>query len=308
MTHVPAEARIVVGLLGVAGVYAALSLSAKGRFGPLFPIGLWLSVTYLVLCTLAAVTANWLPLAESTDPSKTLHAPVLAPPDLLSRHPFGTDSQGLDVLGGIIHGLRVSLIVGVGAVAIGFMIGGLIGVAAGYYRGKVDQGVDVFTNSTLAFPPLIFLLGLAAVVQRNIENITLALAIITIPTFIRLARANTLALSQREFVVAARALGARRRRIILRDLVPGALLPLTSYAFVVVAVVIVAEASLSFLGLSIPRPTPTLGNMIAAGQDRFQTHPHLVFVPAIALFLLVLSFNRIGEEARRRWDPRDAKI
>jgi peptide/nickel transport system permease protein len=160
----------------------------------------------------------------------------------------------------------------------------------------------------LAFPPLILLLGLAAVLQRNVRNITLALAVISIPTFIRLSRANTLVLAQREFVVAVRALGARSRRIIFRDLLPGALLPLTSYAFAVVAVIIVAEASLSFLGLGIPRPTPTLGNMIAAGQDSFQTHPHMVFVPATALFLTVFCLNRIGEEARRRWDPRDAKI
>jgi peptide/nickel transport system permease protein len=119
MTRVPAEARIVVGWFGLAGMYTGVDRVAKRRFGSDFPTGLWLSVAYLVVAAAAAVCANWLPLAESTNPSKTFQVPVLAPPDLLSRHPFGTDSQGLDVLGGIIHGLRVSLIVGIGAVAIG---------------------------------------------------------------------------------------------------------------------------------------------------------------------------------------------
>jgi peptide/nickel transport system permease protein len=155
---------------------------------------------------------------------------------------------------------------------------------------------------------LVLLLAVAAVLPRNTRNITLALALLTIPSYVRLARANTLVLAQRDFVLAAKAVGAGNRRIIVRELLPGVLAPLLSFAFIVIAVVIVAEASLSFLGLSIPRPKPTLGNMIASGQSRFETIPHLVFVPAVFLFAVVLALNRLGEEARRRLDPRDSKM
>jgi peptide/nickel transport system permease protein len=308
LTDVPAEIRLSVGIAGLVATYFGVDWLAKRRFGVTFQTATWLSAGWLVLVIDAAVLADLLPFAESVDPSKTFKEPVLARPDLFSRHPLGTDRQGLDILGGIVHGFRSSLVVGFGAVALGLAIGGVVGVVAGYYRGRLDRVIEMFTNSMLAFPPLILLLGVAAVLQRNVQNITIALAVITIPTFIRLARANTVVLAQRDSVTASRALGARNRRIVVRDLVPGALLTLSSYAFVVVAVVIVAEASLSFLGLSIPRPQPTLGNMIAAGQETYDKNPHLVFVPATALFLIVFALNRLGEEARKRWDPRESKI
>lgn len=308
LPSVPGQVRVVVGLAGLVVTAWGVDRLCKARFGLRFPTSLWAAGAWMVLVLLGAVFADLLPLAESTDPSKTFHEPILARPDLFSRHPLGTDRQALDILGGILHGLRVSLIVGVGAVTIGLVLGGTIGILAGYYRAALDLAVDIVTTAMLAFPPLILLMGIAAVLPRNIRNVTLALAIISIPTYVRLARANTFVAAQREFVLAARVLGAKTRRIIIKDIVPSVIVPLMSYAFVVVAVVIVAEASLSFLGLSIPRPEPTLGNMIAAGQDSFQENPHLVFLPATALFLTVLALNRLGEEARKRFDPREAKI
>jgi peptide/nickel transport system permease protein len=307
LTHTTAAIRLVVGGLGLVALYLAFDTALRKRL-PQARTGLWLASAWIILITLAAVFADYLPLSESKDPSKTFTEPILAAPDLFSSHPLGTDRQGLDILGGIIYGFRVSLVVGLGTVILGIAIGGTIGILAGYYRGNLDRGVDLLTNSMLAFPPLILLLAVSAVLERNVRNITLALAIVSIPTYIRLARANTLVVAQKEHVLAARALGARNRTIVGRDITPAALRPLFSYAFVVIAVIIVAEASLSFLGLSIPRPEPTLGNMIAAGQADFQNYPHLVFLPAIALFLTVLCLNRLGEEAQHRLDPRDAKL
>ena len=136
----------------------------------------------------------------------------------------------------------------------------------------------------------------------------LALAAIGIPTYVRLARANTMVFAEREFVLAARSLGSRDRRVIFRELVPNVALPILSYAFIIIAVLIVAEASLSFLGLGIQRPDPTWGNMIAAGQDDFDKHPHLVFAPGITMFLTVFSLNRVGEKARQIWDPRESTL
>jgi peptide/nickel transport system permease protein len=282
-------------------LYVAVVSLLRRLVGADVNIGRWFASTWMGLIIVGSLAVGVLPVAESKNPSKTLQEPVLARPDLFSRHPLGTDRQGLDMLGGVLYGLRTSLIIGLGVVFLGMLIGGTIGLIAGYNRGRLDQGLEFFTNSMLAFPPLILLMGVAAVMERNVVNITLALTVVSVPTYIRLARANTMVVGQREFVLAARALGLRNRTILAKDVAPNVMKPLLSYAFVVTAVIIVAEASLSFLGLGIPRPEPTLGNMIASGQSDFETIPHLVFVPATALFLTVLSLNRMGEEAQQRW-------
>ncbi|QYB07462.1 ABC transporter permease [Rhodococcus sp. USK10] len=271
-------------------------------------VGLWLSVAWLTVEAVAALCAGVLPLREGRNPSLTLDAPILQPPSVLSAHPLGTDRQGLDILSGIVFGARTSLVVGFGAVLIGVAIGGVLGLIAGYRRGKVDAALNFLNDALLAFPPLILLLALSSVVRPDLKNVTLVLGVLAIPVFFRLTRANAMTYSQRNFVLAARALGARNSRILVRELAPNVAASALSYAFVVVAVLIVAEASLSFLGLSIQRPEPTWGNMIASGQNDLEKHPHLVFAPGIVLFLTVLSLNRIGDWAQRRWDPRSRKL
>lgn len=300
--------RYLVAAVGVGALYVGADLLACRIWGDRVDLDLWLSVAWLGLIVVAAALADVLPLAESNNVSKTLTEPVLGRPDLMSEHPFGTDDQGLDILGGILYGARVSLVIGVGAVLIGMVAGVAIGVSAGFFRGRLDTAVSFLTDSILAFPPLILLLALAAAFAPSITSVTIALAVLAVPTFIRLARANTLVFGQREFVLSARLLGERNRSIITRDLLPNVLLPVASFSFLLVAYFIVAEASLSFLGLSVSRPNPTWGNMIAAGQADFDEDPHIVFVPGAALFLTVFAFNRIGDYARSRWDPREAKI
>jgi peptide/nickel transport system permease protein len=301
-------ARYVVAAVAVAALYLGLDVLTRRFWGDRVDLDLWLSGAWLGLVVAAAASADVLPLAESRDISKTITQPILVRPDLLSEHPLGTDGQGLDILGGILYGARVSLVIGVGAVVIGMIVGVAIGMAAGYHRGRVDTAVSFLTDSLLAFPPLIFLLALAAAFAPSISSVTIALAVLAVPTFIRLARANTLVFGQREFVLSARLLGERNRSIIARDLLPNVLLPVASFGFLLVAAFIVAEASLSFLGLSVSRPNPTWGNMIAAGQSDFQRDPHVVFVPGTALFFTVFAFNRVGDFARSRWDPREAKL
>lgn len=301
----PRWATLIVGaiLLGFA-----LNTLARRSFGPGYAPSRYLAAGWLILISLSAIFASLLPLAEARNASKTLHSPILARLDIFSHHPLGTDRQGLDTLGGVIFGFRVSLIVGVGSVLLGIIVGGLIGMVAGFYRHNVDRVVGVFTDATLAFPPLILLIALATALKPSVWTLTLELAVVTIPVYVRIGRAHALSISQREFVLAARAQGARSRRILLREIAPAVLRPLSAYGFVMVAVMIVAEASLSFLGLSIPPPSPTLGNMISSGTEDFKTHPHLVFVPATALFLTVLALNRLGEEAQRRFSHRETKL
>ena len=310
LTDVSSFVRGLMSLVGIVIGFWGLDKIAKIVWGDSFETGLWLAMLWIFVVVVAAVFADFLPLSESRDAAKTIieGTPTLKRPDIFSAHPFGTDRQALDILGGTIYGARVSLQVSLLATGIGIAIGGIIGVAAGFFRRKTDATIGILTDTVLAFPPLILLLALAAVLDRNPINMALSLAVVGVPTYIRLSRANTLVFAQRDFVLAARAMGAGRRRIIFRELVPNVTLPLFSYAFIIIAVLIVAEASLSFLGLGIQRPEPSWGNMIAAGQDAYQDHPHLVFIPGAIMFLTVFSLNRIGEKARKLWDPTASKI
>lgn len=300
--------QIPVTVLGLAAAFQGIDALLARIAGRPIDTGFWLAVVWVVGLVLLAIFADLLPLAESQDTGATLLETPRLRPDLFSEHPLGTDNQALDILGGVIYGARVSLQVSFLAVVIGMVGGGLLGIVAGYFRGKSDAAVGVFSDSLLAFPPLILLLAIVAAVEASTVNISLALALLSVPVYARLARASTLALAQREYVLAARAMGAKDWRIIAFELVPNVVRPLLSYSFVIIAVLIVAEASLSFLGVGIQRPTPTWGNMIAAGQDDLDRTPHLVFVPGAVMFVTVFALNKIGDRARAKLDPRASAI
>jgi peptide/nickel transport system permease protein len=292
--------RLIVCGLALVGT-AVLGLRFLHRiFGAEAHVELWLSAGWLGLLTLAAIFADLLPLAEAREPKNTLTDPILLRPDLFSHHPFGTDRLALDILGGVIYGARVSLVVGVGAVAIGMAIGLPLGMLAGYYRRHVETAIDFVTNVMLAFPPIVLLLAMVSVVKPSMYTVAGILGVITIPIYIRIAKLNTTQYAKRDFILAAQVSGAKNRRILARELLPCVLPPVLAYGVVVVAVAIVAEASLSFLGLSIQRPEPTWGNMIAAGQDTYTKNPHLVFVPGTVLVVTVLALNHVNQVLRRR--------
>jgi len=305
------EVRVPLCILGLVVIYFGVDSVFKSFWGERLETGFWLSAGWIVLICLAAIFADLLPLSEARDAGATLSggAGILRlRPDIFSAWPFGTDRQGLDLLGGVIYGARVSLQVSLLAVAIGMTVGGVIGVTAGYFQKKVDAVIGLLTDAVLALPPLLLLLVLATVLKPTPVNMAFTLSALGIPVYIRLARANTLVFVQREFVLAAIAMGAKRSRIIFKELVPNVVLPLASYAFIIIALLIVAEASLAFLGLGIQRPTPSWGNMIDAGRDDLETNPHLVLVPGIVMFLTVFAFNLVGEKAIRLWDPRVSKL
>lgn len=269
----------------------------------------WFSGGWLVLLVGLAATAPLLPLPAHADLTEALNSPVLSGPDWGAGHLLGTNAYGLDLFARAIHGSRASLTIALSAVSIGAVLGGAIGVLAGYFGRAVDSVVGVATNALLAVPPLILLIALATVLEPTPGNVTLALALMTVPTMVRLARANTMVFVQREFVLAAKAMGASGWRVMTRELLPNVLLPVLSMAMVLISTLIVAEASLSFLGLGIQPPEPTWGNMIAEGEGRLlEQHPHVVLVPGTFLFLTVFSFNILGEKARKRWDPRSGKL
>ena len=272
---------------------------------------MWLAMAWLVVLGLAAIFAPLLPLGEKDDVAKTLVVTPYLPPFHDPAHILGTNAYGLDLLARVVYGARASLTISLMAVAISLVVGGVIGVIAGFYRRGVDSVVGILTNAVLAVPPLILLVVLASMLDPGVRNIAFALSLLTIPTMVRLARANTIAYAQREFVLAARAIGATKSRIMLRELVPNVIPPMLSMAVVVISVLIVAEASLSFLGLGIKPPAATWGNMIAEAQaqnDTMAQHPFILLVPGTALFLTVFAFNLLGERAQAKWDPRGSKL
>lgn len=287
--------RVLLACVGLVFVFMGLGRSLRARFGPEFDLGLWVGVVWLVLIVVLAATADLLPLPESLDTSKTLTERTYASPS--AAHWLGTDQYGLDILGQIIYGARVSLIVGGGGVLIGGTIGTVLGLLASFYRGRVDGALGWGADLMLSFPPLVLLMGLAVVLQPSTPNIALALGILVIPSFMRLSRATGLKVAEQPFVTMSRAIGASRTRIMFKEILPNIVPAVLSYAFLVVAILIVAEASLSFLGLSVQRPDPTWGNMIAEAEAKFQMYPFLL-APAVPLFLTVFSINRIGDHLR----------
>ncbi len=269
------------------------------RLGVLF----WLAIGWVVFVFAVAIFADILPLPSPTDM------------DMLERrapfsfaHWLGTDGLGRDELSRLIYGARISLVVGLCAPIIGVTIGGALGMLAGYFRGRFETYVVGSMDVLLAFPPLILALAVTAFLGQSILNLTCILGVLGIPAFMRVARASTLTLARREFVIAAQALGATHARILLRELLPNVLLPLLAFFLLGVAVTIVVEGALSFLGLGVPPPISSWGSMIGEGRESLEVAPRLAFLPAIAMFLTVLSFNLVGDTLRALTDPRQGAL
>ncbi len=255
-----------------------------------------------VLATLALLSAA-APIASPYDPDKTALLFIYEPPSL--THPFGTDDLGRDLATRILYGGRVSLAVGLLAVTVAVSIGTLVGVVAGYYGGWVDSLLMRFVDMMYSFPRL-FLLILFGVFFKGmtIGVIVLVLGVLSWMTTSRLVRASFLSLKRREFVEAARSVGASDRRIIVRHLLPNSLAPIIVAATLGVAAAIIAESTLSFLGLGIQPPTPSWGNMLNHATSDMDKAPWIAIFPGLFIFLAVVSINFIGDGLRDALDPR----
>jgi peptide/nickel transport system permease protein len=261
-------------------------------------LGLWLAGGWLVLLAVVAVSVGLLPLAA---PDAPVGGPNV-PPFTAFPEVLGTDGIGRSVLSRLAHGARISLAVSFGATLLAAVGGTLLGVLAAYLRGFAEAVIGVLLDATLAFPPLLLLLALAAVVRPGIWTLVASLGLLFVPPFARLAKATALGRLGREYVVAAQALGAGHGRLLFRELLPGCVPPVASYAVVMAALMIMMEGALSFLGVGIPPPAPSWGAMIASGKDFLAMAPQLVLVPCAAMFLTVLSLNTVGERLRARVD------
>ncbi|ALJ21204.1 ABC transporter permease [Microbacterium sp. No. 7] len=259
-----------------------------------------LSYAWLALIVLLAIFANVLPIASFDE---AVGPPRLSPQlggdiNLL----LGTDGIGRSLLSRTIFGAQVSLVIGAVAGLAGFTIGTTLGLLGGYLGKRVDNVVTLVADVLLAFPGMVLLLALTAIFTPSVPTLLVGLSLLAVPTFTRLSRANTIAWSNREFVRAAKNMGAGNTRILIKEILPNVIPALTAYLPLVIAALIVAEGSLSFLGLGVPPPTPSWGGMINAGRDTLGTAPHITMVPAAAIFLTVFSLNHAGDHLRIKFD------
>jgi peptide/nickel transport system permease protein len=266
----------------------------RRRRGARRRVGVWLAVAWLVLVIAVALLADVLPLADPTaNIAPTTSAPFGAWPEFL-----GTDRLGRSVLSRLAYGARVSLLVGVLATAFGLVVGVATGMLAAIRRAS-DFALGALIDSLLAVPGVVLLLALGATMGPGLPPLVLGLALYAMPSFARLARATTRVIYHRPHVQAARLMGAGPLRLLVREILPAVLRPVLAYSVVVLASLMVAEASVSYLGLGVPPPTPTWGGMIADGQSSLDRAPYLVLVPAAALFITVLSLGVLGRSSRR---------
>lgn len=262
----------------------------------------WLSLGWVGLVVFLAIFASVLPLPDPNSPASAANLNPSA------HHLLGTDSLGRDMFARVVYGGRVSLTVGFASIAIGLLVGGTMGVIAGYYRGRIDRVLMAIADVMLAFPALVFALAIVTFLGQNLRNVTIAIAVISIPGIARIVRASTLSFAQRDFVMAARTLGAKDSRIILKEILPNVAIPIGAFSFIAIALAIVGEGGLAFLGLSVPAPSATWGGMINEGRSFLQQDPGLSLIPSAFLFITVLALNFAGDALRSRFDTKDVSV
>jgi peptide/nickel transport system permease protein len=260
-----------------------------------------LGLIALGVIVLLVAVAVFAPMIAPYNP-QTPTALSFAPPSL--AHPFGTDQFGRDILSRVIYGARISLLVGLASVALGGLLGSLLGLIAAVASTLFDQAIMRFMDVLLAFPFILLSILILAFFGQGVANVILAISIGQIPVFARLANATALSLREREFVEAARALGAKRGRIVLVHLAPNMLQPLAVLATFSIPLAILIEAGLDYLGVGVNPSTPTWGQIINQGQQSMTIAPWQVIAPGIAIMLTVMAFNLFGDAIADFLDPK----
>jgi len=254
----------------------------------------------LVAAVLVAALAPWLPLP---DPD-TVDTPNRLRPPLSGGHALGTDEFGRDLLARLVWGARVSLLAGVATAAVAMMVGVMLGVIGGFYTGWIETIVMRLTDILMAFPYILLAIAIVGGLGPGLRNAMIAIAIVGFPIYTRLVRGVVLSLRQQEFVEAARALGARDAVILSRHILPHLLSPVIVAFSLDVGVKILATAGLSFLGLGTQPPTADWGSMLATGRQFVVLSPHVALLPGLAIFVVVLALNLVGDAVRDFLDPR----
>jgi len=266
----------------------------------------WVGGFLVALVTASALLAPILspadPLQQFRDGLSSIGTPL--PPG--GKFPLGTDHLGHDLMSRLLYGGQVSLLVSFVANLTAGILGTFVGVLAGYYSGWIDTALMRFTDVLLAFPAILLALGLAAVLRPSVPVVVTILTVITWPTLARLVRSQTLAIRERTFVESARAVGAADWYIIIFHILPHTLTVTVVWLTLSFASTVLVESALSFLGVGVPLPTPSWGNMINEGQSRYRIAPWMILVPTFAILMTTLGFNLLGDAIRDALDPRTA--
>lgn len=271
-----------------------------------------LGIIGLIIITVLFLTAIFAPLIAPYDPRTQLPTDSRLPTkerlEPSRAHPFGLDDLGRDVLSRVVYGARISMRVSVTVVSISALLGLIIGAISGYYGGWVDRFFSGFLfNVFMSFPSLLLAIAMVAFLGPSLNNLILALSMIGWVGYARLVRGQVLKVREFDFVTAARALGASDWRILLRHILPNSIQPLIVQASLGMAGAVLAEASLSFLGLGVPPPTPSWGAMLNDARAYLRVAPHLLIFPGLAVMLTVMAFNFLGDGLREWLDPKQKK-
>jgi peptide/nickel transport system permease protein len=267
-------------------------------------VGFWMSAAWLTALAAAAISVPWLPL-PSPDDTDVANAEIGPSWD----HLFGTDSVGRDVFTRVLWGARISLVVGICAILIGLLVGGTLGLLAGFRRRFADTSISFAFDVMLSFPAIVFAVLLTSLTERSLFWVSIVLGVLAIAPLGRLSRASTIAVRDEPFVTAAIALGAKPMRVMWRELLPNVIVPVASFAMLGCGIAIVAEGSLAFLGLSVENSI-SWGTIIVDGSSgrTLRSAPHVALSAIAVLFLTVLSFNWIGAVLQRRADQRQSAL
>jgi ABC-type dipeptide/oligopeptide/nickel transport system permease subunit len=276
---------------------------ARGRVAP--QLRRWLPILIGALLAAAMIVmAAAAPLLAPMSPSAQFSNAVLKGPGAVEGHWLGTDEFGRDILSRIIWGARVSLEVGLASVVIAFAIGVPLGILAGFRGGRTETAIMRGADMLMAFPTLLLALIIVTALGGSLINEILAIGIALLPNFVRLARSLSLTIRENDYMMAAQAIGAGQLRLMARHVFPNALYALIVVATLYIATAIRTEASLSFLGLGVPPPTPTWGNILSDGRQYIRCCPWITTFSGLAIMLAVLAFNIVGDALRDLLDPR----
>ena len=298
-----------VGALAVAPVPAVeIDESPARRKG--WGWGFWVAVGWIAFLATVLVLTPILPIDDpDANDFESLYAKMGE-----NGHIFGADETGRDLFSRVLWGGRVSLSIGIVSLLFGFFLGGFLGITAGFFRGRYEKLVMAMVDVMLSFPALILALALLRLLsdpgtlEGSFGKVVTVLTILSIPSLARITRANTLVYSQREFVLAARSLGAKPWRILVKEILPNVLPSMLSFSFVALALLVVAEGALAFLGLSVEAPTVTWGKLIELGRGDLDKAPYLALIPCAFLFVTLLALNLVGDKLQAKFSVREANV
>lgn len=258
-------------------------------------VGFWMVVVFVGIAVFAQAIAPYDPIEQNMDV-------ILQPPS--ADHLFGTDEYGRDILSRIIYGSQISLMIGIVGVLISVVIGVGLGTVSGYFGGRTDMFIMRIMDIFMAFPSFLLALAIVSVLGPGMVNVMIAIGIFSVPTFARISRSAVISVKNKEFIEAAKSMGASHARVIFKHVLPNSVAPIIVLSTMRVATAILTASGLSFLGMGAQPPTPEWGAMLSTGREYLRTAPHVSTIPGLAIMFMVLAFNMLGDGLRDALDPK----